>query len=348
MTTFKEICSKVDALATNVGLTVKDVQKKMGGLSSLSTTNKTSIVEAINEIKVALDSVKNDSVLNYPDRMKLYIQSRGQGLITNGYGLLLDNTNFSAFTPLKSDVPAGFMSFANGTYNSTAPIDETIAVNMDKEYIFSFKAKTINAAANNKAYAYIECFDVDRGSIQTHHLPVITFKLAEDWNATQPNLKPVSEDVSRVGTYLAKVMGTASLFWILDADYTSKTGLIYPRGTYSRTNLTPLKKFNETSFINGEWRGLVLVKGASKKAGDYVSIAVTGGTHIYPFIGGKGNRDLADHVIPNEWTDYTITFKPKDILRPGTATIRVGWLLNRGSSNKGNITGINGIEFYEK
>lgn len=80
-----------------------------------------------------------------------------------------------------------------------------------------------------------------------------------------------------------------------------------------------------------------------------------GGTYIYPIVqsmltNGQVSHitgQLGDHVIPAEWTAYGVKFDAKKLLRPATALVKVGWLLNRGSRQDGNVTAVNLVEFGE-
>lgn len=53
-TTIKDLVTKVDSFATEVGKELKKTNKRVGDISTLKTTNKGDVVAAINEIKDAL------------------------------------------------------------------------------------------------------------------------------------------------------------------------------------------------------------------------------------------------------------------------------------------------------
>ena len=60
--------SRIIALAQSIGADIKTLTTSQGSLSSLTTTNKTSLVSALNELKTAIDGASgvgiNDSATN--------------------------------------------------------------------------------------------------------------------------------------------------------------------------------------------------------------------------------------------------------------------------------------------
>jgi hypothetical protein len=93
------------------------------------------------------------------DTMKKYIWSRGENLLSNGTGLMGNNTNFSSFTFDGSQA-----YFSSGSFRYTgqyqAPnTDELMPVNPEKRYRLDFWAKTANG--QGAYYAFLNFFDVD-------------------------------------------------------------------------------------------------------------------------------------------------------------------------------------------
>ncbi len=291
-------------------------------------------------------------------RLMLYTQSRGQGLVSNGYGLMQDNTNFSGFVFDATDTQTGFGCFKTSVLNFNKSIDEFIAVNPERTYEFSFYAKTLQAGANNLNYAFIECFDLDKQSILPHNLPMLTFRVTQDVNAANPTLHiHPDDDITRlVQLYNANKSSTA-IFYLNNPVYQSKTGFTYPFATYTRAHHTNAVRFSSTNLDaqNRIWAGIPFLATTDIKAGDTISLTMSGGSYLYVFSPSyKTNnwvidytRDLSNHTIPTEWTQYRAKFLAKNLLRAGTALIKIGWLLNRGSTNNGNTTGICAVEFRE-
>lgn len=70
--TLQEFTAKVNALAGKLGEHIKQLRSWVGNLSSLNTSNKTSIVEAINEVKAQADATQSAQG-NY-----IHISKKGQ------------------------------------------------------------------------------------------------------------------------------------------------------------------------------------------------------------------------------------------------------------------------------
>ena len=92
-----------------------------------------------------------------------YVQSRGEGLVTNGSGLLRNNYNFTnwTFDPTVSKVGGG--SFRRDHIYSVITTDELIPVDPSKPYRVEFfiKGTNNNAALANRNYFGMGCYDID-------------------------------------------------------------------------------------------------------------------------------------------------------------------------------------------
>lgn len=260
--------------------------------------------------------------------MKKYVQSRGTGLITNGTGLLMDNTNFSKFVFDRTDAKAGFGCFTTDIRNFQEGIDEFIPINYNSNYELSFWAKTLVEGTNNLNHAYIDCYDIDGNSIHPQHNALISFQLAQDYNLNQPILKCHDSDKQAIYDIFEKNKGRSVYVYVNSYSYSSETGFIYQNGTYSRVHYNQQRNFNKDISYNvetGEITGLIPLSTTKLIAGDWVSLAMSGGTYIYYI------PKLSNHTIPTEWTEYKKVFKASDLLRFGTAFIKIGWLCNRGT-----------------
>lgn len=267
------------------------------------------------------------------NRLMLYTQSRGQQLVTNGTGLMGDNTNFSHFIYDASDVHSGFGAFKTSVHNFNRAIDEFIAVDTAKSYEFSFWIKNTIPQANNKAYAFIECFDVDKQSIQPHNLPVLSLRVTKSGD----DLIIHDDDLTAFTALYNRHKNGGQGFYLSSYEYRARTGFVYPAGTYTRTHYTrTVVLFKNTQLVGNTWSG---VKTQGMPDG-YVTVTLTGGSYIYPF------TNLSNHDVPATWTRYTKEIKGSE-MRPATALVKVGWLLNRGAKNAGNETAINAVAFKE-
>lgn len=290
------------------------------------------------------------------NRQRLYVQSRGQGLISNGYGLMQDNTNFSGFVFDATDTHTGFGCFKTDAVNFNRSIDEFIAINPNSTYEFSFFAKTLTQGANNLAYAFVECFDIDKQSIQPHHLPIIAFRVTQDVSYDHSTISIHPEDRAAFNTLYQRYRMSTANFLLSSHEYTAATGFKYPNGTYTRHHHSNHTPWNKTLYNpdTGVWGGVAIKRGEIIAAGSYVTVTIPGGSYLYLFAKslvqagqvGEINRELANHSIPAEWTQYKARFVANKVLRAGTAMVKVGWLLNRGSTG-GNATGVCAVEFRE-
>ena len=85
-TTIAKLYIRINELATAIGTTIKDVKDSVGNVSGLSTTNKTSVVGAINELDTAiktkssltLDTVRIELIndIGAPSTTSTYSSSR--------------------------------------------------------------------------------------------------------------------------------------------------------------------------------------------------------------------------------------------------------------------------------
>lgn len=286
------------------------------------------------------------------------IKSRGNGLVTNGSGMLGDNTNFKEYIFEPLELATGYGSFYTEKVNSSYPIDEPIAIDPNKTYEFSFYAKGLNTDGYvlGKSYAFVECLDMDLNSIQPQHCSQLNIKLIKGATAGgQVTLTLAPESIPAFTDYFNRHAKTSGNIFITTHSYKSAKGYQYPLGTYSRTFLSQSTKWNATTFNadTGEWTGITLNRNVTINDGDTIALSVAGGTFIYP-IGRISSVELlsADHmidaVVKSDWTYYCARFKPANLLRVGTALVKVGWLLNRHSNTQTKSrTYINCVSFKE-
>lgn len=209
----------------------------------------------------------------------------GANLIKNGYGDLLNNTNFSGGTFTRGDSPDGsYGYFTNGK-------TELIPFNPNIIYEYSFFVR-LHAGASGKNYFSIIPYDVDGNIIEYEH--VLNYN---------PNLFYLSADLKN-GDTVAHFTDLSK--WSVDTTqtyqraflifgYKDSTGYTYPDGTYSRniywnvyTDNSSVNKTNNTITLSSAWSGGLV------KAGTCVGHASDGANYCY--YGQMGSITNADWV----------------------------------------------------
>ena len=368
------LTTKVANLSKAVGKRIKEINDKVKGLETLKADktaleiNKTNIEKNSQEIAALKTSMASLSA----DELKRYVQSRGTGLVTNGFGFLLNNTNFSRFTFNPAMAYAGLGSFFTRVAGVDNAIDEFIPVNPKSRYLLSFFARTSVKVGTPLSFFYIGCYDADGLAIGPETLSRVNFRLAAPLVAGGDVLVH-QDDISKVQTFINVLGVRASNARLTDGEYVTRTGYKMPAGTYSRTFLTNNPVVNTLKLEGNKLVGFTVSAGVNKATGSLISITLTDATYLYPMIVGNSaftaNRALVNHEIPETWTDYTLDFTLEKLLpalRPNvvgmtdktlfpnlgdsmaaaTATIKFGWLLNRGSG-VGNETSISAVQMRE-
>ena len=307
--------------------------------------NKLIALKTTDGVRFGMSDKAGRSVSWAPDSnyMKTYVQSRNGGLITNGSGLMGDNTNFSAFTYDKVNVRSGLGAFSSSTLNGEHLIDEYIPFNYGSTYRLSFSAKTTVLNGSSLAYSIMSCFDADKLSIAPEHLVKTTFTLGADVAVGATSVTVAAADMAAFNTWFTGI-SKAPNFFIGSYTYTNSYGYTYDPGTYTRTlyNSTGAKGASVAyNSATGVFSGFVLnnIPSVGLKAGTKVSVTQTGGVYIYT------TSALQNTAIPTTWTAYSGDIAYSS-LRPGTAFIKVGWWVNR-SSTAGNTTVISGVNLRE-
>ncbi len=95
------LATNVSNLATRIGTEIKSVKTSIGTLASLTTTSKTSVVSAINEIDAALDNKVDSSAYTAADVLSklLTVDGAGSGLDAD----TLDGQSSAAFATASHD-----------------------------------------------------------------------------------------------------------------------------------------------------------------------------------------------------------------------------------------------------
>lgn len=279
------------------------------------------------------------------EMLKLYVQSRGNGLVTNGSGLLDNNTNFSEAVFNGADTAGGFGSFQTDRINHVLRTDEFIPLLSSSSYRWSFFAKTLVKNGSSQAYSVLSCYDADRLEILPHNLPFITFRAAEQAQAGARSLKVHAGDIAALRSALSS-NSSVPLLYLLGGVYTNSKGYTYPVGSYSRIIYTGTQ--GSPSGVaptavqlsaDGTLTGFSVGFNQTIPAGTVLAFSRSGGIYLYPVVAMSGQ------TVPEVWTAYSATIAGSS-LRAGTAFVRPGWQFNRASS-AGNVTAVSLINLRE-
>ena len=270
-------------------------------------------------------------------KIKLYVQSRVGGLVTNGTGLLKNNENFSQFTYDPSEAYSGFGSFKITGSNQVTTMDEVIPVDPNGTYEFSFATKVEDGAKTTKMYALVDCLDIDGSQILPMHVKTYAVTLAEDLEAASTTIKIIPEDVAKLKAAAGWRWSSGELMYIANGKYTSQSGYHYPEGTYSRNILNGAGVANNKTTLSddGTWViGSSLVVTETIKAGKKLIVSFDGGVYSYWM------TNVRDAVLTDDWQVFTLKEQMRKVLRPATATIKIGWWANRGQANTTYISNV--------
>lgn len=270
-------------------------------------------------------------------KIKLYVQSRVGGLVTNGTGLLKNNENFSQFTFDPAEAYSGFGSFKITGSNQVTTMDEVIPVDPNGTYEFSFATKIEDGTKTTKMYALVDCLDIDGSQILPMHVKTYAVTLAEDLEASSTTIKIIPDDVAKLKAAAGWRWGSGELMYIANGKYTSQSGYHYPEGTYSRTILNGAGVANNKTTLSddGTWViGSSLVVTETIKAGKKLIVSFDGGVYSYWM------TNVRDAVLTDDWQVFTLKEQMNKVLRPATATIKIGWWANRGQANTTYISNV--------
>lgn len=270
-------------------------------------------------------------------KMKLYVQSRVGGLVTNGTGLLKNNENFSQFTFDPAEAYSGFGSFKITGSNQVTTMDEVIPVDPNGTYEFSFATKIEDGTKTTKMYALVDCLDIDGSQILPMHVKTYAVTLAEDLEAGSTTIKIIPDDVAKLKAAAGWRWGSGELMYIANGTYASQSGYRYPEGTYSRKILNGAGVANNKTTLSddGTWViGYSLVVTETIKAGKKLIVSFDGGVYSYWM------TNVRDAVLTDDWQVFTLKEQMSKVLRPATATIKIGWWANRGQANTTYISNV--------
>lgn len=266
---------------------------------------------------------------------KKYVQSRGENLVTNGTGLMGDNTNFSTFTFDGSNVFAGAGSFFTDKQNTTLLNDEYIPVDASKKYRISTMAKS--SLGIRKHYLGIMSYDIDKNTIVPYNFYGSKFNAVE---LTKPLKKGDTEiHVSNVAEFVDKNADNDHTHSIVLWGYKNSYGYEYPVGTYSRFTQTAswnngaIDRVNKIIKLSKPFSVVnPYTTDGSFPIGHKVSPTASGSNYQYTVLSNK--------AIPTEWTYFEGMIEGNGIsdkLFPhGTAFVRIMFMINRNATGVEN------------
>lgn len=276
---------------------------------------------------------------------KLYVQSRGQNLISNGTGLLGNNYNFSGFTFDPTEVYAGGGSFKSATYDAIIKTDELIPVDPNGQYELTAYAKATTYVVGARAYIGVEEYDIDGQPIRRQYY--LKYPGSTDTTLAS-DLKSGDTKVYLTNATGWQNGGHAYQRQIAWYGYTNSKGYTYPDYTYTRNVSRTFAGYASNGMwavggVNGNeitltepWPGPTIVAGLA------VRNTYEGGTYKY----------ITAYVnIPNSWTRYSGRFGGVSVngenadrkFSPATAFVKPVFLLNRDAA--GNVTNISNVTF---
>jgi hypothetical protein len=249
-----------------------------------------------------------------------YLQSRSTNLVTNGSGLLGNNTNFSQFTLDKADTPTGAAAAFRTTQGvtTTLVLDEYITVDPTKRWQMSVQAKQKGTSTTAACYGMALPYDAAKQQITPNMYMFnagTTTTLAAPLNVGDTTIT-LTSSANWFGTS-GKPAGTATyqraiIFW----DYVDGNGKAWPTETYSR-NVTAVDMWADGGISGNVITLRTPWAGPAKPSGTSLSNATSGGSYLYM-------TSMLNAVVPQSWTSFTSTIT--GVVTGGIgASFAVGW-----------------------
>lgn len=264
-------------------------------------------------------------------RHEEYVRSRGENLITNGTGLLGDNTNFSSFVFDGSQSFAGGGSFFTDNQNSTMYNDELIPIDPSKRYRVSAMIKSSTGLGHQ--YVGLSYLDIDKNTVSSPHAIAHTFpivSLAQDLQVGDTKIYLTSLD-GFTDNQGDNTHWHSLAMW----GYNNSFGYTYPEGTYTRL-IFGYAWLNGA--INTTEKSITFSKPFDlTNPNDAEGIFRTGHTLSRTHYGSGYAYGIASNVkFPTEWTKFEGLFKDvgwgNNKIWQGTAFARLLFLTNRSTS----------------
>lgn len=285
-----------------------------------------------------------------------YISAKGTDLVVNGTGYLKTNYNFATFFDVNlTDVPTGATAsfYDKSTTYGPRLIDELIPFDPSKKYKFSFKMRQTVAGATNRAYGMLVPYDAWGTSIgpknyMFHANTTTTLAQALNNGDTTIRLTSAANWYGQTGKPAgANDHNRSMIIW----NWTDPNGKVWPQHTYSRNYWAAntwadggVDLASNTITLSAPWAG------GSFPVGTPVSNGSSAGSYMYmPSLQNQV-------VVPETWTAFSDLFTAglqadataasgrtgalwNTGVPPGTANVKVGWLLNAAPSPDNPIVG---------
>lgn len=299
------------------------------------------------DIQEDINNVANEVTNNLKD----YVKSRGENLITNGFGDLGNTTNIGGIFDGSQRI-VGKGSFRFDVTGQGVFFSEPIVIDLNNVFAFEYYAKTLNGVG--KSYQATLPMDVDGNRISypttggrgyAHDTPVKFTKLTKPLKVGDTEI--YVEDVTLWSNTTTATHQRSVVLW----GYKNSYGFQYPDGVYSqyyKSGVYDLGAVDATAkkiTLNSPWS--VPFKDTTDgtfPVGHPISPTSDGATYIYA-------KEHANIVIPNTFTKYTHYLTgspnyPKATKLPSfTASVQLGFLLNRETT--GEKTWLNGLSLKD-
>ena len=298
-----------------------------------------------------------------------YIVSRGQNLVTNGFGMLSNNYNLPdmAFDPV--DFYLGKGSFTSSNFQSLITSSELIAVDVNKTYRGIAYAKSgdiggTRYTASNMIYIGLASYDIDSNNITPENV-------AKQSGATDSTLY-AQLNIGDTSMLVTDTTGWQNSTNYLNRriawwPYTSSLGYVYDTYTYTRNITSTVVSSGSFYANNGLWASGSITQsvgsssitltapwpGPVLSAGTPVRNAAPGSTYQYAFA-------ISKFIPSGSWTKCTgliggLSPTGSDsvtVFRQGTAFVKFLILTNYSSgtaySNNTNVHRISAISLNEE
>lgn len=284
-----------------------------------------------------------------PSRQRIatreYVLSSNGNLITNGYGSIGNNTNFSGYQYTKTDIAAGFGSFLVNLANGFRTSDEQIPVDPAYAYVLSMylKAGDVGGANFNptaKQYIGVALYDIDNNEIYSSH----SGKVSGATDTTlAAQLNPGDTFVSltdATGWSNGATLTNNHFCWY---GYANSNGYIYPDYTYTRNLSSTYSSVSLGTWVSGgisgntitlrvAWTGPTLAAGTAVR-----NNGNTAGTYKYII--------AANVSLTNAWVKYSgviaglsnVGLESTYVFRAGTAYMRIMHYVNYLGAADNNV-----------
>ena len=320
----KFLVTNAGAVTAESTLTLDNGQIVLGG---------TGRIQGIDTVSAGTDATSKDYVQNW-------VGSRGENLFSNGSGLLGDITNMPGFTFDGSHANNSSGAF-KWTGTGTPFTGEFMPVDASRKVKMQYDAKTQNGGG--RYYGFTACYDVDNNQIYaSNHMyrantsTTLAVQLVN--GATTVTLAGTGSAWYNGGTAGSSTHLRSFIIW----EYANSFGYVYPPETYSRL-------YFGNSWDPGDINGNVITlrvpwAGGTYPVGTRLSNGSSGGTFKYNIMSNKllttdwvrqsGYMDGVDYSGTNVYNKFP----------PGTAKIKLGWLMNYQNVQDGEIAWFTNIQ----